>query len=171
VTVGIPLRRVTILGLLLSVPTLILHQQIEHLREGISESFILPSWIWITIAAALLFLISRIHELAVHLTDRYFNRAVAQVGERLGNAILNAGNFAEIEGHLVHGAHGALGLDPPASFAKRAGSSTAVRRTKAGMTRRHERSIHVTRCSSLCRRAAPSASMLRRPRAITCPMG
>jgi hypothetical protein len=32
VTVGIPLRRVTILGLLLSLPTLFLHQQIEHLR-------------------------------------------------------------------------------------------------------------------------------------------
>jgi hypothetical protein len=47
VTVGIPLRRVTILGLLLSVPTLFLHQQIEHLREGISESVGLPKWIWI----------------------------------------------------------------------------------------------------------------------------
>jgi hypothetical protein len=69
VTVGIPLRRVTILGLLLSVPTLFLHQEIEHLRESISESFTLPSWIWITIVAALLFLISRIQELAVHLTD------------------------------------------------------------------------------------------------------
>ena len=56
VTVGIPLRRVTILGLLLSVPTLFLHQEIEHLRESISEGFTLPSWIWITIAAALLFL-------------------------------------------------------------------------------------------------------------------
>jgi hypothetical protein len=43
--------------------TLFLHQQIEHLREGISESFGLPKWIWIAIAAALLFLISRIHEL------------------------------------------------------------------------------------------------------------
>jgi hypothetical protein len=121
VTVGIPLRRVTILGLLLSVPTLILHQQIEHLREGISESFTLPSWIWITVAAALLFLISRIHELAVHLTDRYFNRAVAQVGERLGNAILNAGNFAEIEGHLVHGAHSALGLASASVFREEGG--------------------------------------------------
>ena len=59
VTVGIPLRRVTILGLLLSVPTLFLHQQIEHLREGIRESFGQPEWIWIAIAAALLFLISQ----------------------------------------------------------------------------------------------------------------
>jgi hypothetical protein len=126
VTVGIPLRRVTILGLLLSVPTLLLHQQIEHLRESISESFTLPSWIWITIAAALLFLISRIHELAVHFTDRYFNRAVAQAGERLGKAILTAGNFAEIEGHLVHGAHSALCL-----------ASASVFREEGGVFRRH----------------------------------
>jgi hypothetical protein len=121
VTVGIPLRRVTILGLLLSLPTLFLHQQIEHLRESIGESFTLPSWIWITIAAALLFLISRIHELAVHFTDRYFNRAVAQAGERLGNAILNAGNFAEIEGHLVHGAHSALCLASASVFREEGG--------------------------------------------------
>jgi hypothetical protein len=93
VTVGIPLRRVTILGLLLSVPTLFLHEQIEHLRESISESFNLPGWIWIAIAAALLFLISRIHEMTVRLVDRYFNRGVAQAGERLGNAILKAENF------------------------------------------------------------------------------
>jgi hypothetical protein len=33
------------------LPTLFLYQQIEHLREGISESFGLPVWIWIAIAA------------------------------------------------------------------------------------------------------------------------
>jgi hypothetical protein len=110
VTVGIPVRRVTILGLLLSVPTLFLHQQIDHLREDITEHFSLPGWVWLAIAAALLFLISRIHELAVHLADRHFNRAVAQAGERLGNAILNARTIAEVECHLVHGVYGALGL-------------------------------------------------------------
>jgi len=121
VTVGIPLRRVTILGLLLSVPTLFLHQQIDHLREGISENFSLPSWVWIAIAAALVFLISRIHETAVHLVDRHFNRAVSQAGERLGNAILTAGDFAEIEGHLVHGAHSALALASASVFREEGG--------------------------------------------------
>jgi hypothetical protein len=121
VTVGIPLRRVTILGLLLSVPTLFLHQQIDHLREGISESLSLPSWAWIAVAAALLFLISRIHEWAVHLADRHFNRAVAEAGTRLGNAVLNASSVAEIEGHLVHGVHGALGLASASIFREEGG--------------------------------------------------
>lgn len=121
VTVGIPLRRVTILGLLLSVPTLFLHQQIEHTHEIISESFDLPGWLWITIAAAMLFLISRMHELAVHVTDRYFNRGVAQVGEHLGDAVLKAENFAELEGHLVHGARNALGLTSASIFREAGG--------------------------------------------------
>ena len=125
VSVGIPLRRVTILGLLLSVPMLFLHQQIEHLREGISESFALPAWMWIVIAAAVLFLTSRIHELAVHLADRHFNRTVTQAGERLGNAILNAASHVEIEGHLVHGAHRALDL-----------ASAGIFREEGGMFRR-----------------------------------
>ena len=59
--------------------------------------------------------------MAVHFTDRYFNRAVAQAGERLGNAILNAGNFAEIEGHLVHGAHSALCLASASVFREEGG--------------------------------------------------
>jgi hypothetical protein len=121
VTVGIPLRRVTILGLLLSVPTLFLHHEIEHTREIISESFDLPGWLWIAIAAAMLFLISRIHELAVHVTDRYFNRGVAQVGEHLGDAVLKAENFAELEGHLVHGARNALGLASASIFREMGG--------------------------------------------------
>jgi hypothetical protein len=121
VTVGIPLRRVTILGLLLSAPTLFLHQQIEHTHEIISERFDLPGWLWIAIAAAMLFLISRIHELAVHVTDRYFNRGVAQVGEHLGDAILKAENFAELEGHLVHGARSALDLASASIFREAGG--------------------------------------------------
>jgi len=116
VTVSIPLRRVTILGLLLSVPILFLGQAIDHLREGIGESFALPGWVWIVIAATVLFLISRIHEIAVDLVDRLFNRAVVQAGERLGYAILNAGNFAEIEAHLVQGVHNALGLASASVF-------------------------------------------------------
>jgi hypothetical protein len=116
VTVSIPLRRVTILGLLVSLPMLFLHQQIEHIREGISENVTLPAWAWIAIATALLFLTSRIHDTAVHHVDRLFNRSVAKAGERLGNAILNAANFAEIEAHLVEGVHNALGLASASVF-------------------------------------------------------
>jgi hypothetical protein len=116
VTVSIPLRRVTILGLLLSLPVLFLHQEIDHLREGISESFALPGWTWIAIATALIFLTSRTHEILVHHVDRLFNRSVAEAGERLGNAILKAGNFAEIETYLVQGVHSALGLASASVF-------------------------------------------------------
>jgi hypothetical protein len=122
VTVAIPLRRVTILGLLLSVPTLFLHQQIEHLRESIRESVDLPSFAWIALAAALLFVISRVHEWAVHLADRHFNRAVAQAGKRLGVAVSNARSVAEVEGHLVHGVSGALGLASASVFRQEDGS-------------------------------------------------
>jgi hypothetical protein len=56
VKVSIPLRRVTILGLLVCFPILFLHQGIDHVREGISEKVTLPAWAWIAIAAFILFL-------------------------------------------------------------------------------------------------------------------
>ena len=71
---AIPLRRVTILGLLLSAPTLFLHQQAEHVNEWLRESLTLPSWVWIAFASVVLFALSRLHELAVHRADRYFDR-------------------------------------------------------------------------------------------------
>ncbi|MBV9568152.1 MAG: hypothetical protein JO172_08450, partial [Hyphomicrobiales bacterium] len=116
VTVAIPLRRVTILGLLLSVPTLFLHQQIDHLRESISETVSLPSFAWVAVAAAVLFVISRIHEGAVHLADRHFNRAVVEAEKRLRGAILNSRSVAEVESHLVNGVYSALGLASASIF-------------------------------------------------------
>src|SRR6202790_3098502 len=125
---SIPLRRVTIVGLLLCFPMLFLHHEIDHIREGISENVTLPAWLWIAIAAAILFLTSKIHDTAVHHVDRLFNRAVANAGERLGNAILNAGNFAEIEVHLVQGVHDALGLASASVFRE---DGAVFRRTAA----------------------------------------
>jgi hypothetical protein len=116
VNVAIPLRRVTILGLLLSVPTLLLHEQIDHLREGISESLTLPSWVWYAIAAVVLFIISRLHEFAVHHADRYFHRAVASAGRDLGKRILRAQDFVAIEDPLVRGASEALRLSSASIF-------------------------------------------------------
>jgi hypothetical protein len=110
VTVGIPLRRVTILGLLLSLPTLFLHQQIDHVREELSGSLTLPAWAWIATASVLLFLVSRTHEMMVHSVDWLFSRRVAAAGGRLGSAILSARDPGEIESHLVHGVRSALGL-------------------------------------------------------------
>ena len=118
VTVSIPLRRVTILGLLLSLPMLFLHQTIDHVREGISENVSLPAWAWIAIATVGVFLTSKIHDTAVHHVDRLFNRSVVKAGDCLGDAILNAGNYAEIESHLVQGVHNALGLASASVFRK-----------------------------------------------------
>ncbi len=116
VTVSIPLRRVTILGLLISLPILFLHREIDHIREGISEKIALPAWVWIAVAAAILFLMSKVHDTAVHHVDRLFNRSLAKAADRLGAAILNAADFAEIESHLVEGVHNALGLASASVF-------------------------------------------------------
>jgi uncharacterized membrane protein len=110
VTVAIPLRRVTILGFLLTAPALILHEQIGHVREGVGESFTLPGWAWFAITVGVAFIISRLHETAVHLADRHFNRAVAKAGEELGNAILAARDPSEIEARLVGGPQALLDL-------------------------------------------------------------
>jgi hypothetical protein len=116
VKVSIPLRRVTILGLLLSFPILFLHEGIDHVREGLSEKVALPAWAWIGIAAIILFLISRLHDTAVHYIDWFFNRSVARAGEHLGDAVLKSKSYNEIEGQIVQGVHGALGLASASIF-------------------------------------------------------
>jgi hypothetical protein len=71
VSVSIPLRRISVFGLMLSAPALFLHQQIEHLNEWLD----LPAWSFVVFGSVLLFLIGRIHELGVELADHVFNRA------------------------------------------------------------------------------------------------
>ena len=116
VTVSIPLRRVTILGLLLSLPVLFLHQTIDHIREAVSKNVTLPAWAWIAIAAAIVFLISKIHDSAAHYLDWLFNRSVAKAGERLGDAVLKAENYGEVEAQIVQGVYSALGLTSASIF-------------------------------------------------------
>ena len=110
VKVSIPLRRVTVLGLLLSLPILFLHQSIDHIREGISEKVTLPAWTWIGIAAVILFLTSKLHDTAVHYLEWLFNRSIVKAGERLGDAVLKSKSYGEIEAQLVQGVHDALRL-------------------------------------------------------------
>jgi hypothetical protein len=125
VTVAIPLRRVTILGFLVSAPAMILHEEIGRLREAVSEVYALPGWLWFAITVGAVFIISRLHESFVHLADRYFNRAVARAGKELGDAILRAGHYSEIETLLVSGVRSVLGL-----------SSASVFRDEDGVLRR-----------------------------------
>jgi hypothetical protein len=116
VKVSIPLRRVTILGLLLSLPVLFLHETIDHIREAISKNVTLPAWAWIATAAAIIFLISKLHDSAAHYLDYLFNRSVAKAGEQLGDAVLKARQYGEIEGQLVQGVRSALELTSASIF-------------------------------------------------------
>jgi hypothetical protein len=65
VSVGIPLRRVTVLALLTSLPALLIHQQAEHLHELVE----LPSWSWLFIGALILFAVGRLHDWPVEFAD------------------------------------------------------------------------------------------------------
>jgi hypothetical protein len=116
VNVAIPLRRVTILGILLSAPTLLLQEQIQHFGEWVQETFHFPAWAWLVAATFFVFLLSRLHELGVHHSNRFFNRAVATAGRDLGAAILQAPDFATLEAQLVGAAAAALHLASAAFF-------------------------------------------------------
>src|SRR5262249_46994300 len=77
--------------------------------EAVSKNITLPAWAWIALAAAIIFLISKIHDRGAHYLDWLFNRSVAQAGERLGDSLFNGEQYGEVEGQLVPGVGGALG--------------------------------------------------------------
>ncbi|MGE3528242.1 MAG: hypothetical protein AB7G54_02305 [Methyloceanibacter sp.] len=112
VNVMIPLRRVTILGLMLSVPVLFMHREVERIEEYLH----LPDWAWIAMGAAAVFLLSRLHEGAVHLADRYFNRAVEDAEKRLKQALHQATQAIEIDRLLADESFKALKLASAAAF-------------------------------------------------------
>jgi hypothetical protein len=118
VNVAIPLRRVTVLALMTSLPALLLHQQAEHLQELVE----LPSWSWLLVGAITLFVIGRIHEWAVELADDFFNRPLDKAEEILGDAILEARTTEEIDRILSTRAGNILRLSSAMTF----------RRTDAG---------------------------------------
>ena len=104
VSVSIPLRRVTILGLTLSVPALLLHHEVEYMQEHLA----IPNWAWIVIGAGALYLISRLHEGATHLTDRYFNRDLDHAERSIAAAILKAKEPLEVDQILADRPYRAL---------------------------------------------------------------
>jgi hypothetical protein len=115
VNVSIPLRRATVLGLLLSVPVLFLHKQIETIDEYIH----MPYWAWLAVASALVYLIARGHEFATELVNRLFDREFIRAERRLsevGETILQSGSLAEIERLLVHEPMRSLKLASAAVF-------------------------------------------------------
>ena len=101
VNVWIPLRRATAFGLLLSVPVLFLHKQIEMIDEYIH----MPDWAWVVVASGLVYLIARGHELATELMNRLFDRKFIRAERHLadvGETIQNSESLDEIEQLLVN---------------------------------------------------------------------
>ncbi len=122
VNVAIPLRRATLLGLVLSLPTLLLHRQIEV----IDEYFRMPEWAWLLVASGFVYLLARLHELATELAERLFDfrfrRAEAHLGE-VCETIERADRVGDIERSLVDEPVRALHLASAAVFRKEANGS------------------------------------------------
>ena len=123
VNVWIPLRRATAFGLLLSVPVLFLHKQIETIDEYIH----MPDWAWVVVASGLVYLIARGHELATELMDRLFDRKFIRAERHLadvGETIQNSGSLEEIEQLLVNEPMSTLRLASAALFREQDGLFT-----------------------------------------------
>ncbi|HEY8193686.1 MAG TPA: hypothetical protein VIF13_01455 [Hyphomicrobium sp.] len=112
VNVAIPLRRVTLLAMTMSVPALLLHQQAEHLKEDLD----IPRWGWLLFGAGVIFLIGRLHEVSVDLADRFFNRQLDKAELELGEAILQAKHPEAIDRLLSDGPLRTLKLSSAVTF-------------------------------------------------------
>jgi hypothetical protein len=86
VSVVIPLRRGTVLtalALCLGIPVLYLHE----LAASYQENLHLPEWIWpLVVGPVVLIVGQRLHEIAVDLVDRAFNRHFHRARDRLAHS-------------------------------------------------------------------------------------
>ena len=129
VNVWIPLRRATAFGLLLSVPVLFLHKQIETIDEYIH----MPYWAWLAVASGLVYLIARAHEFATELANRLFDRDFIRAERHLisvGETVLHARSLGEVERLLVDEPVSSLRLGSAAVFREQDG--VYRRRASAG---------------------------------------
>ena len=129
VSVWIPLRRATMLGLLLSVPAFFVHEELSTINEWTS----LPEWAWVLVASGLVFLISRAHEWMTEVADRLFDRKFRLAEHRLaavGEEIRRSGSLSDIERLLVDEPVRALRLASAAVFREEGG--VFRRRASAG---------------------------------------
>ena len=94
VNVWIPLRRATAFGLLLSVPVLFLHKQIEVIDDYIH----MPDWAWVVVASGLVYLIARGHELATELMNRLFDRKFIRAERHLADGWRDHSEFRQLRG-------------------------------------------------------------------------
>jgi hypothetical protein len=115
INVSIPLRRATVLGLIVSAPIMLLHEQVN----GVHEIIELPTWGWFIVAWLAVFVISRLHERTVHLMEGWFELGLRRSEERfaeIGNAILGARSAVEIDRLLIEAPQRALKLASSAVF-------------------------------------------------------
>lgn len=115
VSVWVPLRRATVLGLLLSVPAYFIHEELNTINEWTA----LPEWAWVLLASVLIFLISRLHEWTTELADRLFDsdfRRAERKLEEVGREIQEAESLADIERLLIEEPRRALRLASAAVF-------------------------------------------------------
>jgi hypothetical protein len=129
VNVWIPLRRATVLGLLLSVPVFFLHKQIEIIDEYLH----MPYWAWVFVASGMVYLLARAHDITTELTDRIFDREFIRAERHLatvGETVLHAGSLTEVDRLLVNEPMRSLSLASAALFREQDG--VYRRRASAG---------------------------------------
>lgn len=124
VSVSIPLRRGSVLvalSLLLGIPIF----QIDEKLNSVQESVHLPTWIWpLLVAPIVIVVMSRLHENAVDVVDRLFNRrfhAAERKIEIAADDIGKAQNLADIDCLLVDTTVSALSLSSGAIFRQESG--------------------------------------------------
>ncbi len=138
VSVWVPLRRGTILGLILSLPAFLVHEKLNTVHEWTQ----LPDWAWFLVASVLVFLIARLHEWATEFGDWLFDRDFRRAERRLedaGHEIRRANSLAEIERRLVEEPLKALRLASAAIFRHEEG--TLRRSTSVGWDARHRATL------------------------------
>ena len=121
VSVWSPLRRATLLGLLLSPIAFFVHEELNTINEWTE----LPEWAWVAVASVLVFLISRLHEWATEWADWAFDRDFRQAERRLkaaGEAMATAASPEEIERLLTEEPAKALHLASAAVFREEEGA-------------------------------------------------
>jgi hypothetical protein len=116
VGVSVPLRRITLLGLLFSVPLGYMRQVLERLHGDLGVS----GFVWLAVLGGGLFILNRVHDALMRLADHAYNRAFRRElreMDALGHAVLRAGSVAELERLLVDEPAHILRLASAAVFA------------------------------------------------------
>jgi hypothetical protein len=132
ISVAIPLRRGAILAaltFLFGVPMVYLHEEVSHYGGSLGHKYDLPEWVWLLVISPIVLVgLTRLHEYAVELTERVFNRRYHRARDRLKRArqqIRSVSDFADIDRLLTEAPFEGLRL-----------SSAAVFRTIDGSLRR-----------------------------------